>query len=101
MSDIKQFRLTNGQPTELQGNAADLEKPLQTADRAINVMTIKFSRGREFPVGPLPGVAHMLTKGEDEQEAAWVFYLTATRATQRLGMMGWEKMREPVRTYLV
>lgn len=30
MSDIKLFRLTNGTATELQGNASDLEKPLQT-----------------------------------------------------------------------
>lgn len=30
MSDIKLFRLTAGQATELQGSASDLEKPLQT-----------------------------------------------------------------------
>ena len=30
MSDIKLFRLTVGQATELQGNASDLERPLQT-----------------------------------------------------------------------
>jgi predicted transport protein len=30
MSDIKLFRLTSGTATELQGNASDLEKPLQT-----------------------------------------------------------------------
>lgn len=30
MSDIKLFRLSNGQATELQGNASDLEKPMQT-----------------------------------------------------------------------
>jgi RecB family endonuclease NucS len=30
MSDIKLFRLTSGTATELQGNACDLEKPLQT-----------------------------------------------------------------------
>lgn len=30
MSDIKLFRLTGGQATELQGDASDLEKPLQT-----------------------------------------------------------------------
>ena len=29
MSDIKLFRLANDQATELQGNASDLEKPLQ------------------------------------------------------------------------
>lgn len=30
MSDIKLFRLANGQATELQADASDLEKPLQT-----------------------------------------------------------------------
>lgn len=30
MSDIKLFRLTQGQATELQGDASDLERPLQT-----------------------------------------------------------------------
>ncbi len=30
MSDIKLYRLTAGQATELQGDASDLEKPLQT-----------------------------------------------------------------------
>ena len=30
MSDIKLFRLSGGTATELQGNASDLEKPLQT-----------------------------------------------------------------------
>ena len=32
----------------------------------------------------LPGVGHMPAKGEDEQAAGRVFYLAATRATQRL-----------------
>lgn len=29
MSDIKLFKLNNGKADELQGNASDLEKPLQ------------------------------------------------------------------------
>ena len=32
----------------------------------------------------LPGVGHMPAKGEEEQEAARVFYVAATRATERL-----------------
>ena len=36
------------------------------------------------PVVALPGVGHMPATGEDEQEAARVFYVAATRATQRL-----------------
>jgi Nuclease-related domain/UvrD-like helicase C-terminal domain/AAA domain len=51
---------------------------------AIQIMTMKVSKGLEFPVVALPGIGHMPAKGEDEQEAARVFYVAATRATQRL-----------------
>ena len=49
-------------------------------------MTMKVSKGLEFPVVALPRVGHMPTAGEDEQEAARVFYVAATRATQKLVM---------------
>ena len=42
------------------------------------------SKGLEFPVVALPGVGHMPAKLEDEQETERVFYVAATRATQRL-----------------
>ena len=51
---------------------------------AIQIMTMKVSKGLEFPVVALPGVGHMPAAGEDEQEAARVFYVAATSATQRL-----------------
>ena len=51
---------------------------------AIQVMTMKVSKGLESPVVALPGVGHMPAPGEDEKEAARVFYVAATRATQRL-----------------
>jgi superfamily I DNA/RNA helicase len=51
---------------------------------SIKVMTMKVSKGLEFPVVALPGVGHMPAPGEDEKEAALVFYVAATRATQRL-----------------
>ena len=51
---------------------------------AIQIMTMKVSKGLEFPVVALPGVGYMPAKGEDEHEAARVFYVAATRATQRL-----------------
>ena len=38
----------------------------------------------EFPVVALPGVGHMPAKSEDKKEAARVFYVAGTRATQRL-----------------
>ncbi|TXT40933.1 MAG: hypothetical protein FD135_835 [Comamonadaceae bacterium] len=50
----------------------------------IKVMTMKVSKGLEFPVVALPGVGHMPAPGEDEKEAARVFYVAATRATHRL-----------------
>lgn len=56
------------------------------AANAIQVMTMKVSKGLEFPVVALPGVGHMPAAGEDEKEAARVFYVAATRATQRLVM---------------
>ncbi|MDO9405241.1 MAG: 3'-5' exonuclease [Polaromonas sp.] len=51
---------------------------------AIQIMTMKVSKGLEFPVVALPGVGHMPAAGEDEQEAARVFYVAATRATHKL-----------------
>ncbi|HEY8907466.1 MAG TPA: 3'-5' exonuclease, partial [Rhodoferax sp.] len=50
----------------------------------IKVMTMHASKGLEFPVVALPGVGHMPAPGDDEKEAARVFYVAATRATQRL-----------------
>lgn len=51
---------------------------------AIQVMTMKVSKGLEFPVVALLGVGHIPAAGEDEKEAARVFYVAATRATHRL-----------------
>jgi hypothetical protein len=45
---------------------------------------MKVSKGLAFPVVALPGAGRMPAKGEDEQEAARVSYVAATRATQRL-----------------
>ena len=53
---------------------------------AIQVITMKVRKGLEFPVVALPGVGHMPAPGEDEKEAARVFYVAVTRATQRLLM---------------
>ena len=51
---------------------------------AIQIMIMKVSKGLQFPVVALPGVGHMPAPGEDEKEAARVFCVAATRATQRL-----------------
>ena len=47
---------------------------------------MRVSKGLEFPVVALPGVGHMPAKGADEKDAARVFYVAATRATQRLAV---------------
>ena len=47
-------------------------------------MTMKVSKGLEFPVVALPGVGHMPAAGEDEKEAARVFYVAVMRAVQNL-----------------
>ena len=43
----------------------------------MQIMTMRVSKGLEFPVVALPGAGHMPAAGEDGQEAA-------TRTTQRL-----------------
>jgi superfamily I DNA/RNA helicase len=51
--------------------------------RLARVIAMKVSKGLEFPVVALAGVGHMPAAGEDEKEAARVFYVAAMRATQR------------------
>ena len=67
-------------PLQMRRAAGDFDPASDT----IKVMTMKVSKGLEFPVVALPGVGHMPAAGEDETEAARVFYVAATRATQRL-----------------
>lgn len=50
----------------------------------IKVMTMHASKGLEFPVVALSGVGQMPKPGQDEAEEARLFYVAATRATQRL-----------------
>jgi len=54
---------------------------------------MKDSKGLGFPVVTLPSVGYMPAKDENEHEAALVFYVAATRATQKLvvgvGGNGW------------
>ncbi|WP_233195063.1 3'-5' exonuclease [Acidovorax sp. 62] len=50
----------------------------------IQVMTMKVSKGLEFPFVALPGVGGMPADVQDKKEAARVFYVAATRATHSL-----------------
>ena len=52
--------------------------------RLARVIAMKVSKGLEFPVVALAGAGHMPAAGGDETEAARVFYVAATPATQRL-----------------
>ena len=51
---------------------------------SITVMTMHVSKGLEFPVVAIPGVGQMPGDGLDEHEEARLFYVAATRATQKL-----------------
>jgi len=77
-----------GRTTILKINYRNTKQILQTASlvaaECSSPHTPSASKGLEFPVVALPGVGHMPAKGEDEKEAARVFYVAATRATQRL-----------------
>jgi len=67
-------------PLENRLNAGDFSP----GSDKIKGMTVKVSKGLEFAVVALAGVGHMPAPGQDEQEAARVFYVAATRATQQL-----------------
>lgn len=54
------------------------------AQDAIKVMTMKVSKGLEFPIVAIPGVGSMPAPGADEKEEARLFYVAATRATEKL-----------------
>jgi len=51
---------------------------------SIKVMTLHVSKVLQFTVVALVGAGRMPAEGEDEREEARLFYVGATRATQRL-----------------
>lgn len=55
------------------------------ADDVIHVLTLRVSKGLEFPIVALPGMGRLAVQtGAEEAEAARLFYVGATRATHRL-----------------
>lgn len=76
-------RMTSGE-RRLAFNVRKRAGDFNPGANAIQITTMKVSKGLKFPVVALPGVGHMPAAGEDEQEAARVFYVAATRATQKL-----------------
>ncbi|WP_066260598.1 3'-5' exonuclease [Hydrogenophaga flava] len=74
-------------PAQTQDAAPAAPQHVQRVDPAhdsIKVITLYASKGLEFPVVALVGAGRMPTEGEDEREEARLFYVGATRATQRL-----------------
>jgi superfamily I DNA/RNA helicase len=69
-----------GLPHQVKRGAGSFDPAADT----IKVLTMHASKGLEFPVVALVGAGHMPAPGEDEREEAKLFYVGATRATQRL-----------------
>ncbi len=69
-----------GLPHQVRKGAGSFDPGADT----IKVLTMHASKGLEFPVVALVGAGNMPAKGEDEREEAKLFYVGATRATQRL-----------------
>ncbi len=93
------FQLTQAENAAVVANCDHIQNPRFSkalpfafiehgAIQAANVLTMKVSKGLEFPLVALPGVGHMQDPRVDEKEAARVFYVAATRETQRLVMGG-------------
>ncbi len=51
---------------------------------SIKLLTMQACKGLEFPLVALPGVGHMPGPDENAQDEARLFYVAATRATERL-----------------
>ena len=50
----------------------------------VKILTMRVSKGLEFPVVAIPGVGRLPAPHEDDKDAARLFYVAATRATERL-----------------
>ena len=67
-------------PHEVRHRSGDFHPLADT----IKVMTMHASKGLEFPVVALAGIGQMPREGEEVVDEARLFYVAATRATQRL-----------------
>lgn len=80
MDDCASVLKARGMPHKIRHRSGDFDPLADT----IKIMTMHASKGLEFPVIALAGVGQMPEKDEDPQEEAKLFYVAATRATQRL-----------------
>ncbi|MBV8618268.1 MAG: NERD domain-containing protein [Curvibacter sp.] len=67
-------------PHRVRHRAGDFDPLADT----IKVMTMHASKGLEFPVVAVAGAGQMPSEGEETEDEARLFYVAATRATQRL-----------------
>jgi hypothetical protein len=87
MDDVARVLQIRKLPHKVRKSGSDFDPLADT----IQVMTMHASKGLEFPVVALAGVGQMPGKGEDEKDEARVFYVAATRATQRLTILSTEE----------
>lgn len=67
-------------PHEVRRKSGDFQPLADT----VKIMTMHASKGLEFPVVAIPGIDNMPGESEDPQEEARLFYVAATRSTERL-----------------
>jgi len=82
MDDVARVLKARKLPHQVRKSSGDFD-PLANS---IKVMTMHGSKGLEFPVVALCGVGQMPGDGEDEKEEARLFYVAATRASQKLAI---------------
>jgi hypothetical protein len=80
MEECARALKTKGLPHSVRVRSGDFDPSANT----IKIMTMHASKGLEFPVVALAGVGQMPEEGEDVADEAKLFYVAATRATQRL-----------------
>ena len=80
MEVVARILKTRKLPHQVRKSSGDFDPLADT----IKVMTMHGSKGLEFPLVALCGVERMTAAGEDEKDEARLFYVAATRATQRL-----------------
>ena len=50
----------------------------------VKILTMRVSKGLEFPLVAIPGLGRLPAPDEDDKDAARLFYVAATRATEQL-----------------
>lgn len=80
MSECAHAMKRKGLPYQVRKKSGDYKPELDS----ITIMTMRVSKGLEFPIVALHGVGHMTLDGKDVENETRVFYVAATRATHKL-----------------